>query len=110
MYIVLDGRLGYFFNIVESQNVSCGQWASEASLFTPWIHRGVLKAQTECRLLTVDAQRAVDHLITHRTSQGYAHKYAMKYVEELNKAPLNAITDIGGPNDGGPARAEALRI
>merc|ERR1739848_334923 len=95
--------------MLEQQNVERGHWAAEASLWTSWTHRGLLKAQTSCRLLAIDSLKAVDHLITHRTPQGFAQLYAKKYVEELNDA-RGDVTDIGHANDCCDIRGAALKV
>jgi len=66
--------------------------ATEASLWTRWIHRGTLKAVSECTLLAMDAdkfQRIISPFPTH-----HAHLYASAFVELLNVLDNSALTDL----------------
>lgn len=54
MFILTSGALEYQREM-SCQYVSSG-WFAEAVLWCVWVHRGIMKAKADCRLLTVDAQ------------------------------------------------------
>merc|ERR1711972_333280 len=58
MYFVCSGALQYVSIGGTVTIVQAVQWISEATLWTPWMHMGVLTATSECRLVTLDASWA----------------------------------------------------
>merc|ERR1712013_787841 len=68
-------------------------WVSEAPLWTAWMHRGVLTANSNCRLLSLDAG------IFQATVGRFHHldydprQYAAEFVEQLNNN-IEEVTDL----------------
>lgn len=103
MYVVCSGTLEYIplsGNVIE---VFAAHWLSEAVLWTPWMHRGVLKATSEGRLCLLDALRFQEIVgcFDHTPQQIDPKHYASLYVKHLNALldlnKLDMITDM--PNN-----------
>jgi len=103
MYVVCSGTLEYIplsGNVIE---VFAAHWLSEAVLWTPWMHRGVLKATSEGRLCLLDAMRFQEIVgcFDHTPQQIDPKHYACNYVKHLNALldlnQLDKITDM--PNN-----------
>merc|ERR1719215_2477333 len=56
MYIICNGSCTYNSHTGTATHVSEGHWVAEASLWTQWMHRGVLTANANGRFCTVDAK------------------------------------------------------
>merc|ERR1719336_2019878 len=56
MYFVRSGTLEYVHITGCSDHVSPGMWLAEPVLWVTWMHRGLLKASSECVLLELDAK------------------------------------------------------
>jgi len=90
IYFVMSGKLEYKQEN-HIQEVSVGQWAAEASLWTFWIHCGTLKAHSECMLLAIDAKKFQDLVGLFPTQ--HAHCYATGFVQLLNSGN-EQLTDL----------------
>jgi len=55
MFILCSGEMSYHFMSGAMAFVEAGQWLSEATLWTSWVHQGMLKAASDCRLCRLDA-------------------------------------------------------
>jgi len=56
MYFIVSGGLQYTTASGSVHDVASGDWLSEGTLWTPWMHRGDLEALRESRLCTIDAK------------------------------------------------------
>jgi len=93
MFFVVSGELAYVRGTEPQQRVRVNQWVAEGVLWTRWAHRGTLRAQTESRLLAIDANRLVNIMSTFPTLHGL--NYAVKFVEKLNQAASSSeLTDL----------------
>mmetsp|Transcript_36903 Transcript_36903/g.68009 ORF Transcript_36903/g.68009 Transcript_36903/m.68009 type:complete len:146 (+) Transcript_36903:2-439(+) len=95
MYIVCMGNLEY----TKVYGASCivthedEQWVSEAALWTQWMHRGILKAMSNCRLVTLDATLFQDIVGGFEHLDFDPRKYAAQYVHHLN-LNVDTVTDL----------------
>jgi len=98
-----DGSLQYLRELTSqegSQNpsecdagkVKKGGWAGEPVLWTNWMHRGSLRAESDCILLAVDAVR-FQRIISPFPTQ-HAAIYGDAFVENLNAASHRELTDL----------------
>jgi len=95
MFIVQSGALQYLTSFGICQKVNPKQWISEAVLWTHWVHRGTLKVKTESHILAIDSKQFGEHVSMYRTQQGYAYKYAKRFLEDMNETEMCSITDLG---------------
>jgi len=107
MFFVTSGRMVYVRCTESQQRVQARQWVAEAVLWTRWAHRGTLRALTECRLLSMDAQHVASIMSTFPTCHGL--NYAMKFVAGLNKASAcGSLTDIQDSEEHGRQMASSV--
>merc|ERR1712060_136243 len=71
-----------------------GQWASEAVLWTQWMHLGDLQAITECQIIRVNAEQFGMLVKTNRPLLLAVRKYAELFVIEMNKLTRDELTDL----------------
>merc|ERR1712217_84095 len=87
-----------------SQAVGAQNWVSEAVLWThDWVHCGMLRAATDCRLLALDAQKFQESCGSFAST--HAHQYAVAFVKELNEEDADFQTDI---NEYSPSLGDLL--
>merc|ERR1712176_296149 len=72
------------------------EFICEPVLWTDWMQRGVLRASTECSLLTLDAARfqEISMHFFKLTEATHPAWYAEQFVEHLNDLDLNELTDL----------------
>jgi len=87
MYIICTGVLEYIPMKGKVAQVEAEQWLSEAVLWTPWVHRGVLQAKSDGRLCMLDARKFQEIVgqFDHSNSHFDPKMYAAGYVKYLNK-------------------------
>jgi len=96
MYVIISGHAQYIANIhprdagpggqtQTRRTLHGGQWVSEAALWTSWVHRGELRAVTDCLLFAVDASGFASVISNHKSAHQFAASYARKFVEGLNR-------------------------
>lgn len=85
MYVVCSGTLQYTHDDGMISTVEKGRFLAEATLWTKWMHRGVLTATSDCRLCTLDATKF--QVISGQFSQSYFNPkiYAAAFVDALNQ-------------------------
>lgn len=96
LYFALSGRLVYIRNglaveTLESPSTNC---AAEASLWTPWVHCGVLKSQSDCVLCVVDAKKFQMVAAHWETPFVQLRVYAEAFVSHLNLLHKDDLTDL----------------
>jgi len=100
MDLVVRGRLHYERCGSQGEEVNewvdCGEdWIAEPILWTPrWSHRGQLVAEVESELLRVSPAKFADCCFLIPLVHEYVSGYASKYVQWLNSADNDALTDI----------------
>lgn len=57
MYFVTSGTLQYESMSGMETEVDTGNYVAEATLWTPWMHRGMLTASSDCRLCVLDSKK-----------------------------------------------------
>jgi hypothetical protein len=93
MYIVMDGVLQYTPIWGEISTVEIDTWLSEASLWTAWVHQGTLRADSFCRLCTLDAKQFQELAVSFDHPEFDPRLYATSFIEELNQME-DAYTDL----------------
>lgn len=88
MYFVVHGSLTYhpFDGFTSSMHeLTNGDWVAEATLWTEWIHHGLLKAKTECRLCVLEAKKFQNIVIQFEHSDFNPKSYASEFIRNLNE-------------------------
>jgi len=93
MYVLRSGTCEYIHVTGKVTTVFEDNWLCENVLWIDWMHKGVLKAKTECQLVQLDAQ-SFQGIVTRFEHPGFdPWAYAAKFVDELNAFP-EPILDI----------------
>lgn len=96
MLFVAGGKLEYFFEDEEDtvQELRVFDWASEAVLWTRWLHRGRLVSIKDCDLMWLNS--AVFRDIAQRNvALSFLKRYALRFVENLIQAEKDgAVYDV----------------
>lgn len=106
MYIVVSGHVQYCANVQQRDTVGAGpalvrrtlhggKWLSEAALWTGWVHRGELRAVTDCLLFALDASGFARVISSHKSAHAFAAAYARRFVESLNQGLQTDIVEAG---------------
>lgn len=107
MYVIISGHAQYCANVQPRdappgvgptqvrRMVHSGQWLSEAALWTGWVHRGELRAVTECLIFALDASGFARVISSHKSAHAYAATYARKFVESLNRGLQTDVVEAG---------------
>lgn len=96
MYFVISGQAMYTWWLWDAdtrktldahlrRTLGAGHCLSEAALWTGWVHRGELRAVTDCLLFLLDASAFARVISSHKTAHVFAAAYARKFVECLNR-------------------------
>lgn len=92
MFIVCSGELSYHTMSGAISYVEVGHWISEATLWTPWIHQGMLKVSSDCRLCRLDATKFLE--FTARFDPDFdIRKYARAFVTAMNNGEMD-LSDL----------------
>lgn len=98
MYFVLSGCLEYVQTINynhSSHELLPGHWACEMCLWTPWEHRGQMRAATSTSLLCLDSGAFHGGVFESREGQSEAASYACQAVQTVNDfAEPSEFSDI----------------
>jgi len=96
MLICMGGTLRYVAAIDETETEvtadSASSWVAEATLWTHWMHRGILAAVSDARLLVVNAKDFQDIAIQFPTPGFDPKRYASDFVAQLNES--ENLTDL----------------
>lgn len=93
MIFVCSGQMQYVSISGTETQVKAVIWISEAVLWTPWMHLGVLTATAECRLIVLDSQK-FHHIVSQYDHADLDPRtYAQNFVGQLN-ATTEEITDL----------------
>lgn len=101
MYFVTRGTLQYESMSGMDYPVAEGTYLSEATLWTPWMHRGMLTASSDCRLCILDAKKfqeiagSFHHSMVDPEIDPRA--YAAEFVAHLNSTE-EELTDLPRKN------------
>mmetsp|Transcript_153113 Transcript_153113/g.293223 ORF Transcript_153113/g.293223 Transcript_153113/m.293223 type:complete len:862 (-) Transcript_153113:33-2618(-) len=110
MYFVVSGGLQYTTVNGEVNKVAPGDCLSEASLWTPWMHRGDLEAFRECRLCTIDAKQFAKIVCQFEHAGFDPRDRAADFVRKLNTLDED-ITDLDyGRNGVKPASLQSATL
>jgi len=93
MYIVVYGELLYDIHGVETE-VKLGKCISEATLWTQWMHRGVLTAASDCRLCLLDSKVFQEIAGQFHHVDFDPRVYANAFVNCLNDMDIQDVTDL----------------
>jgi len=97
MYILTSGSLEYHRDM-SSQTVSSG-WFAEAVLWCVWVHRGVMRATLDCRLLTIDATtfQELGNQFQHSNISIHPGLYAAEFQDRMRQ-DRELCSDLIDPN------------
>merc|ERR1712062_706077 len=71
-----------------------GNWLSEASLWTPWVHHGEARAVNECILVALDAERFHDVVWHNHAATASLSRYAYLFVDHFNSLAFEELSDL----------------
>lgn len=94
MHFVSVGVLIYTLQNTKLPESVSGMWFCESVLWTPWEHRGNMRALTECSLLQVDAESFRRILNKNRSALHFPASYACEVVETLCSTDAADLTDL----------------
>eukprot|EP00747_Dinoflagellata_sp_TGD_P080637 gnl/TRDRNA2_/TRDRNA2_160980_c1_seq2.p1 gnl/TRDRNA2_/TRDRNA2_160980_c1~~gnl/TRDRNA2_/TRDRNA2_160980_c1_seq2.p1 ORF type:complete len:364 (+),score=69.17 gnl/TRDRNA2_/TRDRNA2_160980_c1_seq2:96-1187(+) len=63
-----------------------GDWCCEPALWTLWVHRGEMQAETDCSLLSLNTAKFLSIARSHPMEMRLPMLYAKAFVEGLNRA------------------------
>lgn len=87
MYFVVGGQLTYIFqrlNSIAVKELRHGAWFSEAVLWTPWHHRGKMRAKFDSQLVTLIASKFREVLTQEYQDIAVTKIYGGAFVKALN--------------------------
>lgn len=88
-----DGRSDSTFEEKFMMNIETGMWTSEATLWTPWVQMGDLRASRECRLVCLEAANFCELMLQMQTMAWQLAKcYAARFIRFLNQS--ERLSDI----------------
>lgn len=80
---------------MQVQDLSAGDWCSEAALWVPWVHRGTLRAtDIACELLAIDAQKFQTLTLNYENVRVNARIYAQTFATWLNGLERSRLSDL----------------
>lgn len=99
MYFVERGILLYskqaaFTPKASPEMIESGNWCCEAVLWTPWEHRGEMRALTEAILLALLASKFHEIMSKNKTAAQQPAVYAVEVVDALNKLERQDLSDL----------------
>lgn len=71
-----------------------GQWFCECVLWTPWEHRGEMRAVTAAKLIALDAEKFHTVVCKNKTAALQPADYAKEAVDRLNNYVKAELTDV----------------
>jgi hypothetical protein len=90
MYFASKGVLQYADGYGEKTTLAENQWVAEAALWTRWKHRGTLTPVTDAKMAVIDSRTFQDvchgQMKKSETLSLTLKKYALAFIDELNKA------------------------
>jgi CRP-like cAMP-binding protein len=104
IYFLTGGLCEYIRHVGSREvvkEVQHGEWAAEMVLWTPWEHRGLMKASTESSLHAVSVGEFHQVVSMSKAGQLEASAYAMAVVKTLNEKASQAgnikgLSDLDG--------------
>jgi len=103
MYIICSGILEYLPIVGTVTSCQQGMWLSEATIWTPWMHRGVFRAMDDCRICCLDAAYVQEIASSFDHPDFDPKVYAEEFVKVLN-SHSGETTDLPG------VELEAIKI
>ena len=85
-YLTLQGQVHYLQAGAEIQSPRKDTWICEMPLWTAWSHVGDLLCTGFGKVLVIDAEEFCQIISRASAVQVVAHKYAIRYVDDLNLA------------------------
>jgi len=94
MYFLLpNGRLQYIRDGLRTQYLLEKEWCCEATLWTMWMHVGMMRAMTNVRLVTLGRGSVATAMSQFRTRDFRPECYAKSFVGSLNRGTAH-LTDL----------------
>lgn len=98
MYFLAGGKMKYTNLEGKSTTVVPGKWACEATLWTEWMHCGMMRAKMECMLVALSADDFRKIVITSDLELCYPHYYGKSFIKHLNSLGEHQLTDLEDPD------------
>lgn len=96
MLFVMVGQLRYVHEVMLAKEVGVSSCLCEMVLWTKWVHKGVLRAATECSILALDAAKFQEITVHFFKLEEMLHPawYAAFAVERLNEMDKDHLSDL----------------
>jgi len=110
MYFLTRGTMVYTSISPEQEDIgakptketlAAGQWVAEPVLWCTWMHRGMLRATSECTLLALDARCFQTIVSQYHTQNFHPSDYAAEFVKHLNMIGMaedGVLSDLDADN------------
>lgn len=95
MFFVTQGVFGYMSVSDGKVLLREGMWVSEAPLWVPWVHRGLLVAVEDSELCTLDVNLFHEIVVQFEHIGFDPQVYAQRFVNDIN-LHVREVTDISG--------------
>jgi len=101
MLLINHGILTYVFGSSanpQKTGLEKGHWVCEASLWVPWVHRGMLTATKDSSMYELNGVEFQSIVSSFEHSAGFdPMKYAIRFLDELNSLPKEEVSDLPLP-------------
>mmetsp|Transcript_159946 Transcript_159946/g.298395 ORF Transcript_159946/g.298395 Transcript_159946/m.298395 type:complete len:1013 (-) Transcript_159946:150-3188(-) len=92
--ILLYSKQAAFTISASPEMIESGNWCCEAVLWTPWEHRGEMRALTEANLLALQATKFHEIMSKNKTAAQQPAAYAAEVVDALNELERQELSDV----------------
>eukprot|EP00929_Paragymnodinium_shiwhaense_P070400 TRINITY_DN35656_c0_g1_i1.p1 TRINITY_DN35656_c0_g1~~TRINITY_DN35656_c0_g1_i1.p1 ORF type:complete len:1044 (-),score=245.24 TRINITY_DN35656_c0_g1_i1:345-3476(-) len=116
MFFILSGDMTYIRGKgmkkdQQTYTVSAGSWVAEAVIWCQdWVYQGLMRAQTDCELMCLNADAFRTIANKFHTRSFYAAKYADEFVRQLNEIRINNVLHGLSDLDNAPGGVDAVLI
>lgn len=103
MIFISDGKAIYVQEECEPKLLTQSQWACEAVLWVPWVHRGEMLAKSDCNVLAMAAHVFREVVLCHPAHLGLPRRYAVAFANKLTEETVAGgnVSDIFGEESEG---------
>eukprot|EP00930_Biecheleria_cincta_P062878 TRINITY_DN4831_c0_g1_i1.p1 TRINITY_DN4831_c0_g1~~TRINITY_DN4831_c0_g1_i1.p1 ORF type:complete len:885 (+),score=164.29 TRINITY_DN4831_c0_g1_i1:94-2748(+) len=106
MIFVRSGSLLYTLDHVEITDIPVGDWVTEHVLWTNWVYHGTLWAQSNSRLLLLDAAIFQKLASASQTEDFKLGAYGTEFLGRVNAQLVDDRTDLGSREASGPGEEQ----
>lgn len=99
MFFVMSGRMDYEQDGRRKAKICAGRWISEPVLWVHWTHAGILRAVSDCQILSLSAEAFQSITSQFKLTWFHPAYYAAEYFMHLREAHDAAeLSDIDAPS------------